>query len=602
MGEAGMSIRNFARVMTVLAFGSLPGFAQNNCGATPPTGTCAAPAAPFQVWCAGNNSKSTCPGGTSKVGFYTTTPAAGSWSGSFEGLNAVSIVNEGAIVRVQPDPVGAVGPTNSSGVGQYLEVAGNFVQAFDRKTGNGILSTKPGTSTAPQPITGLFDPGGKNYCGNSTADAMATYDWIDGVFVLANTFDPGNAPTYYYCIGVSAPAGSVPANNLEGSASTSYWNTYAYNLTPALPKNSSGQVYFPDYERFGTWSDGFYVAWDLEDPNTNDVNIIGFEVCKLDKASMVAGLSSNPPVCYTYIPGYAFGSGGTDISLVHTLLPADFEGLNPIPADTAGEYFLAQVNPSSPGTNDQCTVAPCTSNQLAFWTWADFVAGSGPTMIPVSKPYTPGCYNLQHPFNTVCVQQPYGGYSDSVGDRLMHRLAYRNLSGALNGEYLAVTSTVEEDSTTLRTGVRYYQIAASASPSITALGDLQDNRYHLSVSMPSVAMDNNGNLGVTYTVTGKAPTSALNYDPSPGFITVTPKGATGPVELILSNSGTSGQDETDEFWGEYVSTNSDPNDGLTFWAVDEYMNGNQTSNCGSGVASGCRWATRIFTCKKGSGC
>ena len=596
-----MSTSRLVRAVGMFQLGSLSSFAQNNCSAVPPVGTCPAPAAPFQVWCAGNNSKSTCPGGTSKVGFLTTSPAAGSWSGSFEGIDAVSIVNEGVTVRQQADAAGGVGPTNSSGIGQYLEEAGNFVQAFDRKTGSPIFSATKGGKAGPAPITGLFQPGGKNYCGNSTADAMATYDWIDGVFIVANTFDPGNAPVYYYCIGVSAPAGGVPANNLEGTGNTSYWNTYAYNLTPALPKKANGEVFFPDYERFGTWSDGFYVAWDLEDPDTSDVNIVGFEVCKLDKASMVAGLSSNPPVCYSYIPSYVEGAGGTDVSLVHTLLPADFEGNNPVPSNSAGEYFIAQVNPSNPGTNNQCTIAPCTSNQLAFWTWAGFTSGAGPTMITV-KPYTPGCYNLQHPFNTVCVQEPYGGFVDSVGDRLMHRLAYRNLTGTLNGEYLAVTSTVEEDSNTLRTGIRYYQIAASSNPTVNVSGDLLDNRYHFSVFMPSVAMDNNGNMGITYTVTGKAGNSALNYDPSPGFITVTPKGASGPVELILSDSGSSGQDETDAFWGEYVSTNSDPNDGLTFWAVDEYMNGNQTSNCGGGKAGGCRWATRIFTCKKGSGC
>ncbi|MGB7130803.1 MAG: hypothetical protein WBD59_08340, partial [Candidatus Sulfotelmatobacter sp.] len=71
---------------------------------------------------------------------------------------------------------------------------------------------------------------------------------------------------------------------------------------------------------------------------------------------------------------------------------------------------------------------------------------------------------------------------------------------------------------------------------------------------------------------------------------------------ILKNSGTSGQDETDNYWGEYVSVSSDPNDDVTFWAVDEYMNGNQTGNCTSQTGTGCTWASRVHTCKKGSGC
>ena len=56
--------------------------AQNDCTVTPPTGTCATPP-PTQAWCAGNNVNSTCAGGTSWIGFSTSSPAAGSWSNQF---------------------------------------------------------------------------------------------------------------------------------------------------------------------------------------------------------------------------------------------------------------------------------------------------------------------------------------------------------------------------------------------------------------------------------------------------------------------------------------------------------------------------------------
>jgi hypothetical protein len=585
-----------------MLLGTLPASAQNDCSAVPPTGTCAAPP-PVQTWCAGNNPSSTCAGGTSWIGFSTSPPAAGSWSNQFEGLDAASLIHAGVKPRPQPDPNGAVGPTNSSGVGQYLEFSANYVQAFDRQTGNGIFSTKPGSGATPQPLVSAFAPGGSNYCGNASVDGIATYDRIDGVFVLGNIFNPGGVSTYYYCIGVSAPSGSVPANNLEGSNNRSHWNVYAYFLNPAIPHDSAGHLYFPDYQRFGTWSDGFYVAWDLEDA-TRNYDIVGFEVCKLDKANMIAGLSSNAPVCYTYIPSYVGGANGTDRSLIHTLLPADFEGSNPVPSNTAGEYFLAQINPSNPGANKQCTIAPCTSDQLAFWTWSGFTGGAGPTYITFpASPFTPGCYNLNHPYDTVCVQEPYGGLIDGLGDRLNYRLAYRYLTAGNTGEYLAVAQTVQENAATQRTGVRYYLIAAGSSPSIAGLGDVQDTKYHLFASMPSVAMDSNGDVGITFTVTGNTKRgSALSYDPSPFFITVSPNGKLDTPIPILSNSGASGQDETDDFWGEYVSVSSDPNDDLTFWAVDEYMNGNQIGNCSPRIGSGCTWSTRVFTCKKGTGC
>lgn len=599
-----MKIRNCSLLTLLLVLNTSLSPAQNNCSVNPPTGTCPALSPPVQVWCAGNNSSSTCPGGSSWVGFDTSLPASGSWTHQFEGLDAASILKAPANPRPQPDPNGAVGPTNSSGVGQYLEFAANYVQAFDRATGNGIFSKTQNSGAVPQQLSILFSPGGKNYCGNGSVDGIATYDWIDGVFVLANLFNPGAVGNFYYCIGVSAASGSVPASNLEGNNFQSNWNVYAYALNPAIPTNpNTGKVYFPDYARFGTWSDGFYVTWDLEDPS-NGYAIVGFEVCKLDKADIVAGLSSLPPTCYTYIPNYAVGQNGTDASLIHTLLPADFEGNNAIPSNTAGEYFLAQVNPHNAGTNNQCTKLPCNSAQLAFWTWSGITSGAGPTYITLKNAYVPGCYDLSRPYDTLCIPEPYGGVIDSVGDRLMSRLAYRYLTTSTEtGEYLAVAQTVQQNWTFQRTGVRYYQIKAGASPSVALLGGIQDIPNNYFYSVPSVAMDANGDLGITFTITGStALGSVKNYDPSPFFITVTSSGVKGPKIRILSNSGASGQDETNDFWGEYVSVSSDPDDDLTFWAVNQYMNGNQTGNCTATVGSGCTWATRIYTCKKGSGC
>ena len=145
-----MNRKDHALVVALLAFSSAAAAGQNKCNAAPPTGTCPAPAAPVQVWCAGNNTASTCAGGTSWIGFDTSNPASGSWSGQFEGIDAGGLLTSKLVPRPQPDPNGAVGPTNASGVGQYLELAGNFVQAFDRTTGNGVFSNKPNSVAAPQ--------------------------------------------------------------------------------------------------------------------------------------------------------------------------------------------------------------------------------------------------------------------------------------------------------------------------------------------------------------------------------------------------------------------------------------------------------------------
>ncbi len=118
-------------------------------------------------------------------------------------------------------------------------------------------------------------------------------------------------------------------------------------------------------------------------------------------------------------------------------------------------------------------------------------------------------------------------------------------------------------------------------------------------------MDQNGNLGITYSVSGNTNRGSLsNYDPSPFFVSVASNGAQGTPVPILSNSGLSGQDQTDEYWGEYVSVSTDPNDDVTFWAVDQYMNGNQVGQCSYAlrVGTGCTWATRVYACQRGAGC
>jgi hypothetical protein len=603
-----------------------PRHSNNNCSGSPAFGTCSAPAAPAQVWCGSNDPATTCPVTASPVGFSTIAPAAGSWTNQFEGLDAATIYSmKAGKLGEEPDPNGAVGPTDVNGVGQYLEFADNFVQAYDRATGNGIFTTAG--VVAPQPIQNLFAQSGTTNCQYPSLDGIASYDRIDNAFVLATVsdyVDPNQVSNYYLCFAVSAANSFVPASNLEGFDGQTSWNAYAYSLNAAIPTNAVGVQYFPDYVRFGTWSDGYYVSWDLEDTLNNSYNIVGFEVCQLDKADIVAGLSTTAPQCYTYIPNYVVGAG-TDKSLIHTILPADFEGDNPIPDSTSGEYFLALVNPRDLGTNFQCSASPCTSNQLAFWTWSGFSKLAPPSFLTLpGHAFTPGCYNPKSPYVTTCVPEPWGtvtggidnGVIDGLGDRLMYRLAYRyitnNVSSTNTGEYLAVAHTVQEDITTQRTGIRYYQIMAGSHPQTLLAGDIQDTTNFYFLSMPSVAMDKSGDLGITYTVTGTTtpPYGSLsNYDPSPFFVTVAPDGTQGTPVAILSNSGSSGQDETDHDWGEYVSVSADPNDDATFWAVDEYMNGDQVlikglneCNLKKGNGSGCTWATKIFTCKKGSGC
>ncbi len=589
-----MNIRGCLSTVALVALSSLLSVGQNNCTTVPHTGVCPAPAKPAQQWCAsGASSRGS---NSCKIikwfGFATVAPGAGTGGSQFEGIDASEALSPSPIVA----PNGGVGPNvtvGSATEGQYFQFAGTYVQAFDKATGNPIFSQTPKTPPAvPQLFVTLFTPGANQLCKAAMSEGIAEYDRMDSVFVLGDiALNPVNK-AYYFCFGVSAnnAATGATSNNLQGARNgKSYWNAYAYNINPALPLRALKVKFNPAHPRFGTWSDGFYVTWDLLDPATNNTD--GLEVCQLDKVNILAGNNTTPPTCYTYIPKYAMGKKGTNDSLVHTLLPADFEGSNPIPSNTAGEYFMALVNPSNPGTNNPCTQSLCQSNQLAFWTWSAITSQTAPTMITTANNYTPGCYN---PFNvkkTTCVPEPGfpSNLTDSVGDRLMHRLAYRVLGGV---EYLSVAHTVEDDHSTARTGIRYYKIQAGSTPTIlvqsgsTTLPDIQDSTNGNFYIVPSVSMDNNGDLGITFTASG----TSLN--PSPYFVTTDTNGVPGTPVSICSGTGgctATGEDQSDAHWGPMVSTTTDPTDDLTFWATDEYFSANQTGCC--------NWQTRIYNSK-----
>jgi hypothetical protein len=425
-------------------------------------------------------------------------------------------------------------------------------------------------------------------CKSPINEGVAEYDRLDSAFVLGDIAYNAATKTYHYCFGISSNnANGAVSTSLQGQGNgKSYWNVYVYNITPALPHKAATVRYYPSHPRFGSWSDGFYVTWDLLDPTSNGT--VGSEICKLDKANIIAGNTSTAPACFTYIPSYAVGKNGTSDSLVHTFLPADFEGSSPIPSNTAGEYFLAQVNPSNPGTTNPCTQNLCQSNQLAFWTWSAISSQAAPTMLTTANNYTPGCYNPFNPRKTTCIPEPGfpNNLTDSVGDRLMHRLAYRVLGGL---EYLAVSHTVEEDHTTARTGIRFYKILASSTPTIvvqsgsTATPDIQDATYGKFLIVPSVSLDNNGDIGMIFTASGTA------YNPSPFFATTDTNGVLGKVINICAGTGgctNTGEDQSDAHWGAFVSTTTDPTDDLTFWTTSEYLSANQTSCCD--------WQTRVY--------
>ena len=158
--------------------------------------------------------------------------------------------------------------------------------------------------------------------------------------------------------------------------------------------------------------------------------------------------------------------------LVGPLLPADLDGTTPPP--TGSPNYLLTF-----GTN--------TLDLYKFhvdWTTPTNSTFTGPTVINVAA-FNPLCGGGQ------CVAEP-GGYTlDSLGDRLMHRLAYRNFG---THESLVVDHSVTAGSSG---GVRWYEIQNPSGTPVVA----QQSTYAPDASyrwMGSVAMDQAGDLAVGY--------------------------------------------------------------------------------------------------------
>ena len=88
------------------------------------------------------------------------------------------------------------------------------------------------------------------------------------------------ANTYYYCVAIS--------NTDDLTSSTLAWYTYQFALNPVLGVNTKGDAYWPDWPKFGTWWDAYYVAVDFHDVN-NGVQEDGVVACALDRTNMLTG-------------------------------------------------------------------------------------------------------------------------------------------------------------------------------------------------------------------------------------------------------------------------------------------------------------------------
>jgi hypothetical protein len=195
---------------------------------------------------------------------------------------------------------------------------------------------------------------------------------------------------------------------------------------------------------------------------------------------------------------------------------------------------------------------------------------TGPALIPVA-PFSDLCSRAT---DRSCIPEPAPGENvDSLGDRLMYRLAYRNFG---NHETLVATHSIEGGA---KAGVRWYEIRnPNSAPVVFQQGTVVDP--NLNYWMGSIAMDHVGNIALGFSV------SSDTVDTSVAIVGRTPAAPLNTMEapLFLVN-GTGAQEKSFKRWGDYSSMAVDPKDDCTFWYTQEYYSATGSFNFNTRISS-----------------
>ena len=424
---------------------------------------------------------------------------------NFEGVGATN--------SAPSDANGAVGET------QYVQWVNTSLAVYRKSDGALQLGPIPGNAV----FAGMTGSAGADACRlSNNGDPIAQYDKLAKRWILTQfAWAPGTTETgpYFQCIAVST----------SSDATGSY---YRYVLET---RSASGGIIFPDYPKVGVWPDAYYFTWVLFDTALGGFR--GPRACGFDRAAMLAG-AATAVRCYDF--GTAFG----------VILPSDLDGTTAPPAGSPN--YLMSLDFGEDGSGDH----------LFLWRFS-FTSSSISGAIPV--PVAPFVIACPSSFGGACVHQPAPGeLLDTLGDRLMYRLAYRNFG---NREALVVNHSVQQPgaATDGPVGVRWYEIRNPGG----AVAVYQQGTYapdHNSRWMGSIAMDRMGNIALGYSISGDSTPPGIRYT---GRLRSEPLGRLEAEGVIVNGSGV--QVDTFNRWGDYSAMAVDPVRDCSFWYTQQYI-------------------------------
>jgi hypothetical protein len=282
---------------------------------------------------------------------------------------------------------------------------------------------------------------------------------------------------------------------------------------------------FNDYDKLSVWPDAYYASYNLFSPNS----FIAADACAYDRAAMLKGAKTKV-VCFQNSSEFA-------------LLPSNLDGAA-MPPSGEPNFFV--------------DLSSSTSLHL-FRFHVDFAKPknskfTGPVSIPV-KAFTMACGG------GTCIPQPGTTQKlDSLGDRLMFRLAYRNF-----GDHETLVASHSVQSSKAVSGERWYEIRnPNGTPKVFQQGTVTHGSD--SLWMGSIAMDKDGDMAL-----GFSESNSSSVHPSLSFTGRVPTDPPNTMESVARIFTAKGSATDANRWGDYSSMVIDPSDDCTFWYVNQYI-------------------------------
>lgn len=426
---------------------------------------------------------------------------------SFDGIDFQGVNPSDPVLDVGPRYV--IAATN----GNNDTILGSVFVVHDKQTGERVAGPTTLASLAPGCAAGFSDP-------------IVMWDPFGRRFMMAEI---SVAVNNVVCLYVSLTDDPVAGG----------WVAYVIT-TPVLP----------DYPKFGIWPDGYYLT---TNENLADGSAIyAFDRFAIENALPLVGqrtIPAPPPLA-----GFAF----------QAFTPADVDGDRPPPAGAPN--FLVRHRDDEvhdAGDNDP------TRDFLEIWEYAvDFfnplnTTLTGPTRIAVAEFSSEICGLTAFE----CFPQPGSETGaaptlDPLREVVMFRWVYRNLGSheALVGNWVTDVDGTEHG------GIRWIELRRTAGSgwALHQEGTWAPDAEHR--WMGASAMDGDGNLALTYSLSSTSTHPAIRYagrragDPL-GVLT---QGEQSVVESSASNASNR--------WGDYADLVVDPEDDCTFWTTNNYVN------------------------------